>query len=482
KYITLANEVHPDILKANKDLLHAISEEYGNRNLITTKQMWIDAKVKDYLAKFTADENSVADIHIQFVREVAKIQSEYDINDTLRKQIKYLVKSNETTYKFAHELTLGTEYSPTCDFEANGVSELSYLSDTYIFEGNKDIIKQYFKAENVHQNMTREDLKYLANRTFACYFWSKCFSRRLGEYESWVEDGYFNNRVCIPTENSVQKPELLYAPHIAGYAVRAKVPQWQEKVPCKAIVDSIDNRDARELFEKINFCKALSFEDCLYYLARVTHPREEETHFRSIVINWMLSSPIQDETLVDNYRKTPTAEWRNGKGQKKHITELYAIHPDATQERNIFRGDEFVMQTSAFPYDTDLFVKVCNILKIKCLTSSDFVATPIGKQDETADMVAIIRPRLLILSAIENPDRFQELYERYNTKLSQYHFVVCEKIDLGYDTIHNDVERIYNDDNHLYYVSSWKHNRTFTKFCSRLKRLVGFDVYDNVCE
>ena len=482
KYITLANEVHPDILKANKDLLLAISEEYGNRNLITTKQMWIDAKVKDYLAKFTADENSVADIHIQFVREVAKIQSEYDINDTLRKQIKYLVKSNETTYKFAHELTLGTEYSPTCDFEANGVSELSYLSDTYIFEGNKDIIKQYFKVENVHQNMTREDLKYLANRTFACYFWSKCFSRRLVEYESWVEDGCFNNRVCIPTENSVQKPELLYAPHIAGYAVRAKVPQWQEKVPCKAIVDSIDNRDARELFEKINFCKALSFEDCLYYLARVTHPREEETHFRSIVINWMLSSPIQDETLVDNYRKTPTAEWRNGKGQKKHITELYAIHPDATQERNIFRGDEFVMQTSAFPYDTDSFVKVCNMLKIKCLTSSDFVATPIGKQDETADMVAILRPRLLILSAIENPDRFQELYERYNTKLSQYHFVVCEKIDLGYDTIHNDVERIYNDDNHLYYVNSWKHNRTFTKFCSRLKRLVGFDVYDNVCE
>ena len=86
------------------------------------------------------------------------------------------------------------------------------------------------------------------------------------------------------------------------------------------------------------------------------------------------------------------------------------------------------MQTSAFPYGTDSFVKVCNILKIKCLTSSDFVATPIGKQDETADIVAIIRPRLLILSAIENPDRFQELYERYNTKLSQYHFVVCEKM------------------------------------------------------
>lgn len=482
KYITLANEVHPDILKSNKELLLAISAEFQNCNLITTKQMWIDSKVKDYLNKFAADENSAAGIHIQFVREVAKIQNEYAIDNNLRKQIKYLVKSQETTYKYAHELTLGSAYSPSCDFEAKGVAELSYLSDVYIFEGNKDIIKSYFKAENLHQSMMRDDLKFLANRTFACYFWAECFSRRLSEYETWIEEGCFNNFVCIPTENSVQKPELLYAPRIAGYAVRAKAPQWQEKVPCKAIVDSIDNRDARELFEKINFCKALSFEDCLYYLARVTHPREDESRFRSIVIDWMLSSPNQDATLVDNYRKTPTAEWRNGKGQKKHITELYAIHPEATQERNIFRGDEFVMQTSAFPIDTDSFVTVCNILKIKCLTSSDFIATPIGKQDQTVEMVAILRPRLLILSVIENSDKFQELYERYNTKLSQYHFVVCEKIDLGYDTIHNDVERIYSDDNHFYYVSSWKHNRTFTKFCSRLKRLVGFDVYDNVCE
>ena len=171
------------------------------------------------------------------------------------------------------------------------MSELPYLSDTYIFEGNKDIIKQYFKAENLHQNMTREDLKYLANRTFACYFWSKCFSRRLSEYETWIEEGLFNNLVCIPTENSVQKPELLYAPRItASYAVRAKAPQWEEKVPCKAIVESIDNRDARDLFERLHFCTVLSFEDCLYYLARVTERREEESDYRRMVINWMLAA------------------------------------------------------------------------------------------------------------------------------------------------------------------------------------------------
>lgn len=482
KYITLSNEVHPDIIKANKELLLLISAEFQNCNLITTKQMWINAKVKDYLDKFADDENSITSIHVKFVREVAKIQNEYDIDSTLRKQIKYLVKSNETTYMNATDLTLGSAYSPTCDFEANGISELPYLSDIYIFEGNKDTIKSYFKSEGLHQNMSRGDLKYLAQRTFACYFWSSCFSRRLVEYGSWIDEGCFKNLVCIPTENSVQKAEHLYAPHVAGYAVRAKAPNWEENVPCKAIVDSIESRDARELFEKLDFRNSLSFEDCLYYLARVSHPREDETHFRSIVINWMLSSPYQNEEMIDNYRKTPTAEWRNGKGQKKHITELYAIHPEALQERNIFRGDEYVMQTSAFPINTESFIKVCEIFKIKCLTKEDFVATPIGKNDETAKMVAILRPRLLVLSAIENPEKFQELYEKYNAKLSQFHFVVCDKIDLGYDTIHNDVERIYNDDNHLYYVSSWKHNRTFTKFCSRLKRLIGFDVYDNVCE
>lgn len=483
KYIAISNEVNPDILKANKDLLLLISNEYGNSNLISTKQAWIEAKVKEYLQLFSADMNSVADIHVAFVREIAKLQSEYKIDSNLCNQIKYRTKVAKDVYMNANELTLSSVYSPICDFEAYGVSGLSYLSNDYIYEGNKDVIKAYFKAQGLHQNMVREDLKYLDNRDFACYFWSYSFPRRLAEYETWIEEGCFKNLICVPTENSVQKPELLYSPHVAGYAVRAKSPMWVEKVPCKSVVDKIESRDARDLFEKLDFRKELSFEDCLYYLAGVNHNREEESRYRSIVINWMLSSVADyDERLVEMYRNMPTATWRNGKGQKKHISQLYAIHPAAIQEKNIFHGDEFVLQTTAFPNGTDAFLQVCDILKIKCLTSSDFIATPEGKKDETAEMVATLRPRLLVLSAIENPEKFQELYESYNAILSQYHFVVCDKIDLGYDTIHNDVERIYNDENHLYYVNSWKHNRTFTKFCSRLKRLIGFEVYDNVCE
>ena len=483
KYITLSNEVHPDVLKNNKELLLMISAEYDNSNLITTKQGWIEAKIKDYIAKFNADENSVSDIHIQFVREVAKMQSDYTIDASLRKQIKYRTRDEIVNYKLGTELTLGTAYSPICDFEGNGVTELSYLSDDYIFEGNKDSIKSYFKGEGLHQNVMTEDLKYLSNRTFACYFWSYCFSRRVAEYKTWIENGLFNNRVCIPTKFSVQTPESLYSPrHTAGYAVRARVPQWEEKVPYKGVVDKIENRDARELFDKLQFRDSLSFEDCLYYLSHVNDRREDESDYRKMILTWILASSNHDSALVDEYRNTETSMWRNGKGQKKYIKELYAIHPDATQEKNIFWGDEYVMQTVSFPTSTESFEKICDILKIKYLKSKDFVATPINKVDETARMVAILRPRILVLAAIDNPEEFQQKYELYNEKLSKYQFNVCEKIDLGYDTIHNDVMRIYNDETHLYYVSSWLHNRTFTKFCSSVRKLIDCFVDNDVCE
>ncbi len=483
KYITLSNEIHPDVLKNNEELLLLISAEYDNSNLITTKQGWIEAKIKDYIAKFNADEKSVSDIHIQFVREVAKVQSDYTIDASLRKQIKYRTRDEIVTYKLGTELTLGTAYSPICDFEGNGVTELSYLSDDYIFEGNKDSIKSYFKGEGFHQNVMPEDLKFLSNRAFACYFWSYCFSRRVAEYETWIENGLFNNLVCIPTHSSVHTPESLYSPrHTAGYAVRARVPQWEEKVPYKGVVDKIENRDARELFDKLHFRNSLSFEDCLYYLSHVNDRREEESDYRKMILTWILASSSHDSALVDEYRNTESSMWRNGKGQKKHIKELYAIHPDATQEKNIFWGDEYVMQTVSFPTSTESFEKICDILQIKYLKSKDFVATPINKVDETAKMVAILRPRILVLAAIDNPEIFQQKYELYNEKLSQYQFNVCEKIDLGYDTIHNDVMRIYNDETHLYYVSSWLHNRTFTKFCSSVRKLIDCYVDNDVCE
>lgn len=481
KYISLSNEIAPDILEANRDILFLIAKEFNNISLISSKQSWIETKIKEYLHLFETNSDTISEIHVKFVRELAKLLEDYEIDKGLLSRVQYRTKKGRNDYLTAEKITLGSIYNPVCDFEVNGIIELSYLSEEYFFEGNKDSIKSFLKGLGMHHNMMREDLKFLSNRTFACYFWAKCFSRRLAEYNSWIEEGLFDGINCIPTRHAVRKADELYAPSVAGYAVKAHVPNWEEKVAAKEVVDSIDNLESRTVFEKLKFRTALSFDDCLYYLARVEHKRDDESIYRSCVINWLLTAPY-NEDKVNEYRNTPTSVWRNGKGQKKHITELYAIHPNAEQQRSIFRGNEFVIQTGAFPKDADSFVKACQILKIQCLTSEDFVAKPINYTDETKELIAILRPRLLVLAAIENPDRFQELYTKYNEVLSKYHFCVCEKIDLGYDTIHNDVERIYNDDSHIYYVASWKHNRTFTKFCGRLKNLIDLKIYDDICE
>lgn len=480
KYIELSNEIASDVFEGNKELLLLIAKEYGNDILVSEKKSWAEKKITEYLDTIQEDEDRRDAIHVNFVRELAKIIVDYDISSDLLGRIKYRVIGNSVEYKSIDDITLGSAYSPICDFQANGVDALSYLSDIYIFEGNKDTIKTFFKSQGIHNNMTRDDLKYLAIREFACYFWSYCFSRRLAEYENWMEDGLFNDIVCVPTERGVKKATELYCPWMVVYA--AKSPGWRERVPLKAVVDKIESRDARELFNKLPFNPTLSFKDCLQYLLNVQDKREDERRRRENIVNWILEADETDEELVDSYRSEQNALWRNGKGQKKHISELYAIHPDASQERAIFSGDEHVMLTNMFPYDIEQFERICDILKIKCLTEDDFVLTPINKENETEGMMRIIKPRLLVLAAIQNPDKYKENYEAYNDIISKYQFYVCDKIDLGYDTIHNDVERIYNDESHIYYVNSWLHNRTYTKFCSKLKNLLHINVYDNVCE
>lgn len=480
KFIELSDEISNDILSANKELLLLIAQECTSCKLITSKQNWAEEKISEYIDVIQPDVTKRDEHHVEFVRELAKLCQDYDFSDELLNEIVYQTKSEDDSYKQANQITLSSIYSPVCDFEANGVTDLDYLSDEYIFEGNRDIIKSFFKARGLHHQVTIDDLQFLSDRAFACYFWTYCFQRRISEYENWIDGGKFNDIVCIPTETSVKKAKDLYHPRLVVYV--AKSPEWKEKVPCKSVVDKIENRDARDLFTKLPFKQTLSLDDCLYYLLNAQDRREDETSRRKEIVNWILAADEINKEAIDNYRSNPKALWRNGKGQKKHITELYAIHPEARQQRAIFSGDENVLSTAMFPYATEEFERLCNILQIKCLKADDFTSTPINKVDETAGMMKELKPRLLILAAIENESKYKETYERYNEILSRYHFLVCDKIDLSYDTIHNDVERIYSDESHIYYVNSWLHNRTFTKFCSKIRSLLGISVYDNVCE
>lgn len=481
KYIRLSDEVATDIFENNKELLQLISKECSKHLSITNKEQWAEEKIKEYIDHIQTDKDKREAVHVEFVQELARLSADYSFSSELLDKILYRVKGDDESYKSAIELTLGNVYSPVCDFEANGV-ELDYLSEDYIFESNRDTIKSFFKNRGLHHNVLQDDLQYLSNRVFACYFWSYCFSRRLSEYKRWIDEGFFNDIVCIPTETSVKKAEELYHPDIVIYAVKSKSPGWEEKVPDKFVVDKIENRDARAVFCLLPFNNALSLEDSLNYLLNAKERREDESAYRRLVVNWIVRSENINKALIDEYRQNPDAKWRNGKGHMVHISKLYAIHPESKQERAIFSGDEHVMQTNMFPNETSQFERLCEILQIKCLSSKDFIPTPINPIDETKAMMEILKPRILVLSAIENSSKYKDIYKSYNDIISKYLFFVCDKIDLCYETIHNDVGRVYNNDNKIYYVLSWQHHRTFTKFCACIKRLLGISMLDDVWE
>jgi len=484
KEIELKGEIAPEILSANKDIIYLIAAEFSKNCTYTTKEEWAQAKINEYIDSIQPDETLRESLHIDFIRELATLMSnDYSFSKVSLSKLLYKSKNSEDGYLPSVSLTLGTNYKPSCDFEANGITELNYLSEEYLTENNKDTIRAFFKNTDIHQTFEideQNDIDLLSNRVFALYFWGKYFTHRLAEFKEWIEEGKFDNVICIPTEGSVVASEELYSPEIFHFA--RNTPEWQKKVPAKTVVDNVREESARRIFLSLPFRMSLNFADCFNYLLTAKEKYGEDYKNRSTIVDWILEADERDDSIIDWYREQPNATWRNGKGQFTHIKDLYVIHPDAKQERNIFIGNEHVMNTSMFPVGKEDFEEICQILRVQCLLSSDFKTTPVNPKDETIEIMKALMPKILILAAIEKPDKYQIVYEKYVEEIKKYRFLVCDKIDLGYESIHNDIERIYTDEGHFYYVNSWLHNRTYTKFCSKLRNLLNIEVYADVCE
>ncbi len=481
KGVELQKEIAPEILSANKEIIQLIAAEFQHNCIYTSKQQWAQAKLDEYISTIQSDEEKREAIHVDFIRELASlVMNDYSFSNNSIEKLLYKAKNEEDGYLFANQLTLGAAYKPICEFESNGIANLRYLSEAYLTENNKDTIRGFFKKTGLHHFFEPKDISLLTDRAFSLYFWSKYFTRRLPEFEEWIQKGVFNHKPCIPTESGVVSPEELYSPEIIHFV--RNTPNWQSKLPAKLVVDNIREEGARKLFLTLPFRKRLNYEDCLHYLLMAKDKIGEDYRNRAQIVEWIMSDENKDVSLMKWYREQPNATWRNGKGQFTHIKNLYVIHPDARQEKNIFNGDEHIMITSMFPVNTEQFEQFCDILQVKCLKSDDFITTPINPKDETIEIMKAIMPKILVLAAISKPEKYQSLYEKYADEIKKYRFFVCDKIDLGYESIHNDIERIYSYEGHVYYVNSWVHNRTYTKFCSKLRTLLGIDVYADVCE
>ena len=478
-YITINDEVAPEIVKANSEIILKIADSFDENLVITDRVAWAKEKIESYINTIQDTDAERDRIHVRFIKELANLNKAYSFDSDLVSRILFRTKGGE--YLDASEITLGSAYKPSCDFEANGISTLKYLTEGYITDDNIDLLEALFREKTgIHRRFEKEDIPLLETRQFAVYFWSRIYTRISYSYSGWIEEGLFDDVNCIPTNDAVKKPTDLYSPEILRYV--QYTPNWIERIPAKEVVNKIQDEDDRKAFYRLPFKTSLNFQDCLYYLLNARDKREEEREHRRRVIEWMLETDDVDESAVNAYRQQPSALWRNGKGRMSHISDLYVIHPDSLQERAIFSGDEHVMNTAMFPNDKDDFTRFCKIMQIRVLTGDDFVTTPVNDIDETSRILQAINKKLLILGAIENSDKYESLYEKYLTTIKGYRFYVCDKIDLGYNEIHNDVERTYLDDKALYYVNSWTNNRTYTKFCSRIKHILNLNILDEICE
>ena len=483
RYITIGNEVAPEIYNNNKDIILLTAKSLGGTNIINGRETCAKVKIEEYVKRIqhTPEKES---IHVQFVRELAKLSQTYRFDKELISDIEYITKNGK--YLKDEDITLGSAYRPSCDFEGNCVNSLNYLSDEYLDEGDKDIVIDFFKDKTqIHKAFQKNDIKLLNNnRQFAIYYWNKCFSKQTFFVKNWIEEHCFDEVRCIPTKNSIAKPGELYSPEIIDYACCC--PGFEEKVPLKDIVDRfLDDDRNKEMFFSLPFSDHLDFTDCLNYLLSPNASiRETEKEKRTTIINWILRSDSINDEAVESYREQENALWRNCKGQKTQIKALSVIHPSAEQQRKIFSGNENLIQTTSFPNDVGDFERFCKLMRIRMLFEKDFVSTPVNEKDETEAILKELAPKLLILAAIENENKYQQLFEEYVGITESFRYYTCQSIELGCGNIRNDLERVFvdNDKKSFYYVDSWYHMRTYSKFCNRLKKILGISTIDDICE
>ena len=484
RYIELGNEIAPELLKANKEIVLKIAESFEGDNILKDRKEWARYKIDEYINRIQNDELVRSEIHITFVRDLAKWGDNYNLDREQISKIQFRCKASGV-FMDAAELTLGTRFKPICDFEQHEV-KLNYLSDSYITDDNLDIIRAFFKYNtDVHNSFEVEDIQYMSNRDFAIYIWTNRLAGSPSSFSQWIEDGEFDNVQCIPTATGVKCPNELYAPHLMEYVRLCD--NYKEKIPA---IDYSKLGDGQSVFSKLPFKTSLSSEDCLSYLLREREKDDEDAKHRRQIIEWLLENEDLTDEEVAKYRSNPEAKWKNGKLQYVHIGDLYAIHPLSSQERAVFSSDEHVLRTRSFPAKDNVegFERICEMLDIQVLRSTDFTPDPIAPVIlQTSSILEKLKVRLLILAAIGHGEKYSKYYEQYIDIIKSYNFYACAQIELRYEDLHATAGRIYVDKGNkkIYYVSAWDNQRTYTKFCRTIKDLLDIksdQVDDETCE
>ena len=423
-------------------LLTAIADKYEVKCETATQLR--NAKLNNYIKHQNFYMSS--DAHYRIIAELAK---EFDkdnvgIRELIHELGNFDLFTTSGEVAKSYSLYLSTAYIPDCQYMANGITELSFVSERYD-EYYPNGMKNLFNALGVKNGFGELNLKLLKNEQFAIYFWGKYAPAHEGNLKSILNEDNLRSLCCIPTTEGMKKPMELYNyrnPQLQKIVL--KLANGQSKIPAIELPDWLNY---------VGFRNRLYLLDCLEYL------KLNDINFRRDVIGWILNAP--EETLSKHKRDIELyceeAQWYNGAKAWVPLKTLVALEWGNTTLKDNFGGNVCVCNPSYMPeYQTD-YNKLCKILNIKTLTNNDFTKSKAGKFKTDDAAIHEITMRLMYLAYKTGKEDWRELYEEYKNKIDKADICTCEKIVYSYnESISTDLEIYAEDATALWYVDSWK--------------------------
>lgn len=410
-----------------------------NVDVIKTAQDLAARKVEIFLSNQQTYARS--DAHYRIIGELAEdCYQQVGWTDTIFKG-KYLLlfsSDNRLISMDKGNLYLGSIYNPICDYQANGITNIHYVSDEYrkyaelasirlfLTNPSRGRVKWGFHGES--------EMRYLEDSIFSSYFWNIFLPSQLKHKESKVHfDRLLTTNTlekyrCIPTGGGMKKPSQVYDPSDRQLVRMIKVMGKQDEyLPTVEIPYEYSMGFANRLDEK----------DCLDFLRK----SENLTGYnddRITVCEWLAALP--ENILKSNFKNIALrfkedALWRNGAKKWVPLKDLCVL--ERTKESKLivdhFGGSEYVCFGASLPESNLILQKLCSIFGLPLLRKDDFDYKEDGNIFEDTKEISEIQKRLVYLSYYENPDGdWEEKYKERQRKLDKAKIQGCDEIRYFY--------------------------------------------------
>lgn len=473
-YIELPNQISfntGDERRLIKELI-----EKCDGDCVSTLSEWQQRKVDRYLEMQNEDEDSIRDIHYQFINDLSVIRntSTESLKEIERiKEIYLLNKDNE--FCSADTLTMGSVYNPFFDFEKCEIDELDYVSNEYN-EKSSEYTGRLFKSLGMHCDFKKDDIDFLKQRICAVYFWNSYLTKIGTDVTSIVEmiDGHLLDEItCIPTKDYMKTPgDLYYGEEVSKYI--KSIEDWENKIPLKDLPE-IKLSDSSTIFEKLPFKESLDFLDALYALVNIKGQDR-----RTQLLYWMIDTYDEEyDEVINEYREDEHSTWFNTKNEPVQIKELYALdYWNKSLEQYFGSNNPRIINKNYLP-SGDSFKKACDILGIMTICAEDLVMVPenntvFTQRDRTLKLFA------LVIAGKIDVDGWQERYSEYCNRLGELTLHRCSSIKISYkedESINQTLKKFYHEKNSddFYFVKSLDDKRVFQYFVKEYLQYIGVE-------